>query len=330
MNVFPTVVAIADRAPASEITILVQTLAKALALGSLYALLALGFVLIYKTTQTVNFSQGALALTGTWFMSMVFIDWDFPGRFLGGPTWVHWFLSLIVAIGITAILGMVIERFAIRRMIGEPLFSMAMITLALEVILRTVSFDAVHINARILSVPWGSKTFTIGAAWIPWSYMAALLAALSAFVGTWLFFKTRQGIAMRATSFDQEAAMAQGINVHRAFSIAWASGAGLAAIAGVFASMPPWPAAGAASAEGAFFVFRALPAVILGGLDSVFGALLGGLIIGLVEIFAGQYLSSYNSVLGVGYQVVVPYLVMLVGLLIRPYGLFGTEEIRRV
>ena len=323
----PGVVALAG---ASGLDIFVQTLAKALALGSLYALLALGFVLIYKTTQTLNFSQGALALTGTWFMSMVFIDWDIPGRFMGGPTWVHWFMALLVAVAVAAGLGMVIERLAIRPMIGEPLFSMAMITLALEVVLRTVSFDAVYIEARILGIPWGARTFMIGGAWIPWSYVAALLAALAAFAGTWMFFKTRQGIAMRATSFDQEAAMAQGINVHRAFAIAWASGAGLAAVAGVFASMPPWPAAGVASVDGAFFVFRALPAVILGGLDSVVGALLGGLIIGLVEIFAGQYLSSYSDVLGVGYQVVVPYLVMLLGLLVRPYGLFGTKEIRRV
>ena len=323
----PGVVALAG---ASGLDIFVQTLAKALALGSLYALLALGFVLIYKTTQTLNFSQGALALTGTWFMSMVLIDWDIPGRFMGGPTWFHWFMALLVAIAVTAGLGMVIERLAIRPMIGEPLFSMAMITLALEVVLRTVSFDAVYIEARILGIPWGARTFMIGGAWIPWSYVAALLAALAAFAGTWMFFKTRQGIAMRATSFDQEAAMAQGINVHRAFAIAWASGAGLAAVAGVFASMPPWPAAGVASVDGAFFVFRALPAVILGGLDSVVGALLGGLIIGLVEIMAGQYLSSYTNVLGVGYQVVVPYLVMLLGLLVRPYGLFGTKEIRRV
>ena len=201
----PGVVALAG---ASGLDIFVQTFAKALALGSLYALLALGFVLIYKTTQTLNFSQGALALTGTWFMS--------------GPTWFHWFMALLVAVAVTAGLGMVIERLAIRPMIGEPLFSMAMITLALEVVLRTVSFDAVYIEARILGIPWGARTFMIGGAWIPWSYVAALLAALAAFAGTWMFFKTRQGIAMRATSFDQEAAMAQGINVHRAFAIAWA------------------------------------------------------------------------------------------------------------
>jgi len=196
----PGVVALAG---ASGLDIFVQTLAKALALGSLYALLALGFVLIYKTTQTLNFSQGALALTGTWFMSMVFIDWDIPGRFMGGPTWFHWFMALLVAVAVTAGLGMVIERLAIRPMIGEPLFSMAMITLALEVVLRTVSFDAVYIEARILGIPWGARTFMIGGAWIPWSYVAALLAALAAFAGTWMFFKTRQGIAMRATSLTR-------------------------------------------------------------------------------------------------------------------------------
>jgi len=104
----------------------------------------------------------------------------------------------------------------------------------------------------------------------------------------------------------------------------------LAAISGIFASMPPWGPAGLASRDGAFFAFRALPAVILGGLDSVVGALVGGLIIGFAEVFAGQYLASYTGVIGTGYQQVVPYVVMLVGLLVRPYGMFGTAEVRRV
>jgi len=151
-----------------------------------------------------------------------------------------------------------------------------------------------------------------------------------AFVGVWLFFKTRTGVAMRATAFDQETALAQGINVGRIFAIAWAVGALLAAISGVFSSMPPWGPAGMASRDGAFFAFRALPAVILGGLDSAVGALVGGLLIGFAEIFAGQYLAGHTGILGVGYQQVVPYVVMLIGLLVRPYGLFGTEEVRRV
>jgi branched-chain amino acid transport system permease protein len=124
--------------------------------------------------------------------------------------------------------------------------------------------------------------------------------------------------------------MAQGVSVGRVFAIAWAAGAALAAVGGIFASMSPWPPAGAVSAEGSFIAFRAFPAVILGGLDSVVGALVGGFIIGFAEIFAGEYLSHMSDTLGAGYQQVVPYVVMLAGLLIRPYGIFGTPEIRRV
>ena len=307
----------------------VHTLIKSLALGSLYALLALGFVLIFKATQTVNFAQGALALAGTWFLSMVFMDWNVPGRWVGGPGWLHWFVALLVAALATAVLGLVIERLAIRPMIGEPIFSMAVITLGLEVMIRTVAFDAVNVTPRVIGVPWGTDTFMVGGAMIAWSYVAAIAMAAVAFVGVWLFFKTRTGVAMRATAFDQETALAQGINVGRIFAIAWAVGALLAAISGVFSSMSPWGPAGLASRDGAFFAFRALPAVILGGLDSAVGALVGGLLIGFAEIFAGQYLAGHTGILGVGYQQVVPYVVMLIGLLVRPYGLFGTEEVRR-
>ncbi len=308
----------------------VHTAIKSLALGSLYALLALGFVLIFKATQTVNFAQGALALAGTWFLSMIFMDWNVPGRWVGGPGWLHWFVALLLAALATAGFGLVIERLAIRPMIGEPIFSMAVITLGLEVMIRTIAFDAVNVTPRVLGIPWGAETFMIGGAFIAWSYIAAIAMAAVAFVGVWLFFKTRTGVAMRATAFDQEAALAQGINVGRIFAIAWAAGALLAAVSGVFASMPPWGPAGMASRDGAFFAFRALPAVILGGLDSAVGALVGGLLIGFAEIFAGQYLAGHTGILGVGYQQVVPYIVMLIGLLVKPYGLFGTEEVRRV
>ena len=318
------------QATTADFDIFVQTFFKATALGSLYALLALGFVLVYKSTQTLNFAQGAMALIGAWFLSLIFIDWEVPARWLPGPTWLHWFLALLLAAAMSALMGMAVEKYTIRPMIGQPLFSMAMITLALEVILRTISFDAVNLTTRSLGVPWGTQIFMLGGARVAWSYIAATVMALLAFLGIWRFFKTRMGIAMRATSFDQEAAMAQGINVSRVFSIAWASGAAIAAFAGIFASMSPWPSGGTANRDGAFFVFRALPAVVLGGLDSVVGALAGGMIIGFSEIYAGQYLSGYTSVLGVGYQQVIPYLVMLVGLLVRPYGLYGTPEVRRV
>lgn len=322
---------------ASTITNFSQALVKALALGSIYAVLALGFVLIFKATQAVNFAHGAIAMVGALFLSILVIDeglpllpWGNPLADLPGPTWATWFANLAFALVLAAILGLVIERLAIRPMIGEPLFAVAVLTLGLEIALRVLATDAVEVATRPLGVPWGRTGFMLGNTFVAWSYVAAVAAAGIAFLATYLFFRTRTGIAMRGVAFDQEAAMVQGVSVGRVFAMAWAAGAVLAAVGGIFASMSPWPPAGAVSAEGSFIAFRAFPAVILGGLDSVVGALVGGMIIGFAEIFAGEYLSHMTSQLGAGYQQVVPYVVMLVGLLIRPYGIFGTPEIRRV
>jgi branched-chain amino acid transport system permease protein len=142
------------------------------------------------------------------------------------------------------------------------------------------------------------------------------------------FLRSRLGIAMRATAFDQEAAQAQGINVGRIFAVAWAIGAALAAVAGIFSSVAP-RAAGITNAT-AFVVFRAFPAIIIGGLDSVVGAVVGGFLVGIAEVVIGTYSAGFSNVIGVGFGLIVPYLLMLIFLLFRPYGLFGTEEIRRV
>ena len=307
----------------------VQTFAKGLAQGALYALVALGFVLIFKATQTVNFAQGAIALVGAWFGSLLLIDWRVPGRWMGDNTYLVWISSILLAAALTAVLGLVIERLVIRRMIGEPLFSIAVITLGLEAILRTIGFDAVNLNPRDLAIPWGFNGFRIGDAFIAWTYVAIYIATAIAFVAIFFFFRTRLGIAMRAVAFDQEAALAQGISVGKVFAVAWGSSAALAAIAGVLSSGAPL-GSGVVSAGITGLAFRALPAVILGGLDSVQGALIGGLVIGCAEVFSGEYLSRWTDVLGNGYSLIVPYVVMLVVLLVRPYGLYGTPEIRRV
>ena len=124
--------------------------------------------------------------------------------------------------------------------------------------------------------------------------------------------------------------MAQGIYIGRVFAIAWGAGAVLAALGGLFATQQPVKQTGAIDQDTSLIAFRALPAVILGGLDSVQGALIGGLMVGTAEIYAGQYLSGYTSILGSGYPLIVPYVVMIITLLVKPYGLFGTPEIRRV
>lgn len=307
----------------------VPTLSRGLAQGAIYALIALGFVLVFKATQTVNFAQGALALVGTWFFSMVLVDWRVPGRWLGDNRYVVWFSALVTALALAVVLGLVIERLVIRPMIGEPLFSIAVITLGLEAVLRTVGTDAVAVNNRNLGIPWGATGFQLGGGFVYWSQIATIAAAALAFAGVYLFFRTRTGVAMRAVAFDQEAAMAQGISVGRVFAIAWGAGAALAVVGALCASMSPI-GLGTATAATSALAFRALPAVILGGLDSVVGALIGGLVIGLSEVFAGAYLAEYTTTLGVGFQLIVPYIAMLIVLLVRPYGLFGTPEIRRV
>ena len=307
----------------------IQTLAKGLAQGGLYALVALGFVLIFKATRTVNFAQGAIALIGAWFASLLLIDWEVPGRWLGDYTYLNWVSSVALAALMTAGLGLIIERLAIRPMIGEPLFSIAVITLGLEAVLRTIGFDAVNLTPRNLAIPWGFDGFNIGDAFVAWTYVAIYIATAIAFVAIFYFFRTRLGIAMRAVAFDQEAALAQGISVGKVFAVAWGSSAALAAVAGVLSSGAPL-GQGVAAAGITGLAFRALPAVILGGLDSVSGALIGGLVIGCAEVFSGQYLAEYTNALGNGYSLIVPYVVMLIVLLVRPYGLFGTPEIRRV
>lgn len=303
--------------------------ARGLAQGSIYALIALGFVLVFKATQTVNFAQGAIALIGTYLLSLVLIDWRIPGRWLGDNNYVVWFSALVVALLLSVLLGLVIERLIIRPMIGEPLFSIAVITLGLEAVLRTIGIDAIGIENRSLEIPWGADGFEVGGALIRWSWVFVIIAMLIAFAGIYLFFRTRTGIAMRAVALDQEASMAQGISVGRVFAIAWGLGAALAVLGAIGASMSPI-GLGTATAGVASLAFSALPAVILGGLDSVIGALIGGLAVGLAEVYAGTYLAEYTRTLGVGFQLIVPYIVMLIVLLIRPYGLFGTREIRRV
>jgi branched-chain amino acid transport system permease protein len=315
----------------------VEAVMMGVALGAVYAIIALGFVLIFKATRTINFAQGALAVCGALFMSYLVTDENIPFTKLenpisniGGPDWLRWLLCVVIALVFAALLGLLVERTTIRPMVGKPLFSVAVITLGLEIVLRVFAADATKVQYRDLRIPWIADKFDIGGINFSWAYIAAVVTAIIAFVAVFLFYRSRMGVAMRAVSFDQEAAMAQGINVGRVFAIAWASGAVLATLGGIFATQPPINQTGAVGADTAFVAFRALPAVILGGLDSVQGALLGGLAVGVAEVMAGEYLDQWTNGLGVGYTLIVPYVVMIIGLLVRPYGMFGTPEIRRV
>ncbi|MGA0236953.1 MAG: branched-chain amino acid ABC transporter permease [Acidimicrobiales bacterium] len=319
---------------------LVQTLVKALALGSVYVLIALGFVIIFKATQVLNFAAGALSMAGAMFMTILISDGGFPLLPFANPLApaegetagiVLFFVHVLIALALAAILGLIIERVAIRPMVGQPLFAMAVITLGIEIAIRPFNLDATALEGRQLGVPWGANAWDWGGAVVPKSYLVAVIVAAIAGVSVLFFFRTKLGVAMRAVAFDQEAAMAQGINVGRVFAIAWAMGTALAALGAIVYGMAPFPPGGSVSQEiHPLLALRVLPVIVLGGLDSVAGAIYGGLIIATAEVFAGQYLSQWNSTLGSGYSTIVPYLVMLFMLLVKPYGLFGTPEIRRV
>lgn len=304
-------------------------LSEGLALGAIYALLAMGFVIIFKATQVLNFAHGALSALGAFLVASFATLINFPGRFLPEtiPHWLRWSLSAVCALIAAALVGMLLERIFIRPMVGEELFAVAIVTLGIDIALRNVTNDFIGTDPRPLGDPWGTNILDLG--WITFAYteVAQILVSLVLVSLVALFFRSKTGIAMRATAFDQEAARAQGINVGRIFSISWGIGAVLAAVAGIFISVFPRRSAGVDTFT-AFFAFKALPAIILGGLDSVIGAIVGGFAIGIAESFVGEYVQF--SFLGSGFAGIIPYLVMLIVLFIRPYGLFGTEEIRRV
>jgi len=305
-----------------------NTLGSGIALGAIYALLALGFVIIFKSTQVVNFAHGAVAALGAYFVAYFVTTANIPGRWMGDISLtLQWTLSALVAVLLTAFIGIIIERITIRPMIGEPLFAVAMITLGLDLIIRTITNDLLDNTIKGLGDPWGIAVIEIGFFRIAQTQVVTIVVLILSGLALAWFFKTRTGVAVRATAFDQEAAMAQGISVGKVFAIAWAIGAGLAALGGIFSSMAP-RAAGVEPFT-ALIAFRAFPAVIIGGLDSVKGAVFGGLLVGLAEVFAGTYLFDV-SWLGVGFGGIVPWILMMIVLLVRPYGMFGTEEIRRV
>jgi branched-chain amino acid transport system permease protein len=315
-----------------------------ISLGAIYAVLAMGFVIIFKSTQVFNLATGAIAALGAFMISSSATIVNIPGRWMeGAPVWLRWGASVVFALLLTAVLAMVLERLFLRPMVGEALILLAVVTLGLDIILRTVTNDFIGLSARPMADPFGINQVGIGCAEdgfvgsvqlievcsvrIPHTTIFQVILTSVLVAGVALFFRSKTGVAMRATAFDQEAARAQGISVGRIFAISFAIGAVLAAVGGLFISMFPRRPSGVDNLT-AFFAFRAFPAVILGGLDSVFGALVGGLIIGMAESAASSYVTF--DFLGTGFGGVVPYVVMLIVLLIRPYGLFGTEEIRRV
>lgn len=293
------------------------TLIRGLAQGSFYALVAAGFVVIYRATDVVNFAQPALMVMGAYFTALFTHNYNFP-----------FWLSVIAAMVAVALIGAVSERVALRPMVGEPPFSAAMVTVGLFLVLTIVANRLIGSNVISVGDPWGLETATfLGNVRMRVADGWGIGLTILAFAAVGLFLtRSRVGLAMRATSLDQEVALAQGVNVGRMFGLSWALAGGLAGLAGmVYGS-------GGTGVDhtSAFVALKALPVIILGGLDSLKGAYVGGLIIGVAEAFTRANAASLSGVVGSNVDVVVPYLIMLIVLMVRPYGLFGTPEVQRV
>lgn len=290
-----------------------QALMQGLGQGSIYALVALGFVIIYKSTLVVSFAQPALMITGSLFLI-----------YLGDA--IGFWGALAAAIIGTALIALVIERLALRPMVGEPVFVVAIITIGVDIALRVIQNRLLGSDIQFVGDPWGLQSFLIGDVTIFQRDIARLITTLVIVGVLFAFFKySRFGLGMRAAAFDQETAMAQGINVGRVFAVSWGIAGALAAVAGMFVD------GGAGISQSTWQVaLKALPAIIIGGLDSVGGAVIGGLAVGVVEALVGTYQADYFPWLGSNFSVVSPYVLLLVVLMVRPYGLFGTPEVERV
>jgi len=296
--------------------ILLPSIVRGLGIGSTYALLAVGFVVIYRATEVVNFAQPALMILGAYFTS-----WFVFGVGLPFPA------AVIAAVVVMAGIGALTERIAMRPLVGQPVFSAAMVTVGVFIVLTMVANRLIGPDILTVGDPWGLERVEVGRFRFFQVDVAKIVISLTAISAVGILLKrSRIGLAMRATSLDQETALAQGVDVGRMFSLAWAMSAGLAALAGMLIGT----GAGGVEATTALVALKALPVIILGGIDSIQGAVVAGLVIGVAESLTRTYQPAYAPWLGSSFDVVVPYLILIVSLMVRPYGIFGTPEVQRV
>jgi len=294
-----------------------QLLASGLALGAIYALVALGFVVIYRASSVFNFAQGELVAFGALAMYSL--------AKLGLP----WPVAVVAAMAATGLLASGVERVILRRMVGRPVFVTIILTLFIGILLRAAMTIVWGPETRgMMATPWepmatvqlGSTTLLVNSV----SAVAAAGLALAAFF--LLIRRTRLGVAMRATSSDQEVALALGIPVGRIFGVTWFVAGALAALAGIFLGMYPRMV----DINLGFIALRAFPAVIVGGLDSPGGTVIAGLLLGVLELLCQGYINPLLGDFGHNLHAVFPYVVMVLFLVVRPYGLFGTHDVERV
>lgn len=286
----------------------IQQLVGGVALGCVYGLIALGFVLIYKATEVINFAQGDLMMLGGFFA------YTFVAQ-LGFSYWV----GFALAIAAMAAFGAAVERIVVRPILGYPQFSIVMATIGLGLVLRSVAGMIWGTDDLRIDTPFSTGVLRVGALVLAYDKLSVIVATMLLCLVLWLYFnRTRMGVAMQATSQNMLGAYYMGIPVKRVFSLIWAISAAVAGFAGVLLA----PIAFIHTNVG-FLGLKAFPAAVLGGFGSIPGALVGGVVIGVIETLSGFYLPQ-------GFKDVAAYVVLLAVLMVKPSGLFGLEMRKKV
>lgn len=287
-----------------------QFLINGLLVGGLYALLALGIVLIYKATHVFNFALGEMLAVGA-FLLYTFMF------FLGLPLWAAAPLTVVAAM----FLGLCLERIGLRPLIGQPILASIMATLSLSLMLRGVAFFVW--GAPTVSLPqkiMPTKALLIGEIFLSNELVWTFVVSTASFVALLLFFRfTKTGLFMRATAEGHDVAQAAGINVEKIFAITWGIAAIIAAAGGIMLGNR----FGIGVTTLSVMAIKAFPVVLLGGLESIAGAIIGGLVIGVLESMVGGFVDPQLAE-------ITPYIVLLLVLLVRPEGLFGLQRIERI
>lgn len=293
-------------------TFFMQMLVTGIVVGSIYALVALGFVLIYKASDALNLANGQFVLIGAYICLTLITAYKIP-----------FILALLITLAFNAILGLTIERVVLRPLLNAPVISVIMATLGLSSLLG----GAVHIiwghQTRSFPQIFPATPIKIGGVILTPVYLWSFVIVIALLILFTLFFKySKMGIAMRAVADDQQAALSMGISVKSVYAATWAIASVVAAVGGVLLGN-----INGVSASMAMIGLTVLPVVILGGLDSIPGAIVGGFIIGVLQSLAGGYL---DPLVGGGLKEVVPFIVVVLILMVKPNGLFGKGGIERV
>jgi branched-chain amino acid transport system permease protein len=285
-----------------------QVFFSGLALGSIYGLVALGFAVIFKATDVFNFAQGMFVVCGAYLAVTAMSILQLPFH-----------LAILFIVGGAALLGVLIHMVLIQPLSGRPMLSVIMLTIALSIALRSFIEIVFGPQGRSLTTPLPTGVLMLGSVRISYLHLTAALVSWVCMAGFGLFFRfTSVGLLMRASADNHEAAVVSGVNVNTMNRLAWAIGCALAAVGGLFLGQLQ-----IASTELEGIGLLALPAVVIGGMQSIPGAIVGGLLVGIIEQLASTYISPKSSD-------VVIYVLLLLILMVRPWGLFGQRELGRV